>query len=65
MKEIRFLLVILCSAIYTSSWWIASVFHVPFGRAEVSLLWAPPIIFTLILLALSFKYCMDNWHKKN
>lgn len=54
MKEIKFLLILLASGIYTSSWWAAAIFNIAY-------LWYIPGILTFVAFMGAGIYCDANW----
>lgn len=57
MREVKFLITCITSAVYASSWWF--VFTV---KME---LMALPIISSVILLLLAIEYVRRNWNRGN
>jgi ABC-type uncharacterized transport system permease subunit len=67
MKEIKFLLLCLAVALYTSSWWTCAMFGCVVGGSENRERFPIvifPAIFTIILFVVSAKYVMENWDKE-
>jgi len=57
MKEIKFLLIILASALYTSLWWIAAIY----GPGHNGTLYLLPVLATVPVVAVAVMYCAKNW----
>ena len=63
MKEIKFILLLLLCAIYTSSWWVAAMWGYGWSHDDPSdrlgMLWFIPGIFTICVLFMSVFYILD------
>jgi len=55
----------LVAILYTSSWWACAMWPIsqdPSTKQETtSILWFPPIFFTIVLFILFVKYCVEHW----
>ncbi len=67
MKEIKFILFNMLTAIYVSSWWAAARWGHEWNKDTGNLsgaLWIIPACFTFVLVILAAGYIQDNWNDK-